>query len=42
MKQLVVILSCGEKAKHDKEVYTKIVLEAGLDGETENDLDVRA
>ena len=30
------------KAKHDKEVYTRIVLEAGLDGETENDLDVRA
>ena len=30
------------KAKHDKEVYTKIVLEAGLEGETEHDLDGRA
>ena len=30
------------KVKHDKEVYEKIVMEAGLEGETENDLDRRA
>ena len=28
------------KAKHFKEVYTRIVLEAGLEGETENNLDI--
>ena len=30
------------KVKNDKEVYNKIVMEAGLEGETENDLDARA
>ena len=30
------------KVKHDKEVYEKIMMEAGLEGETENDLDRRA
>ena len=30
------------KVKHDKEVYETIVMEAGLEGETVSDLDLRA
>ena len=45
-ERIYITFGCNEelwgKAKHDKELYAKIVLEAGLEGETENELDIRA